>query len=117
MARTTHPRLTMAKVKFEVTVALGEQCPQLDWRTRYDLVDYLQRASAILHTRYENACSYAWASTEQYERQTASREACILATLREHGLADCAEFQTDPRGWPLVLRLNGREYRLGGKLS
>lgn len=76
-------------------------------------VQDLQRVAARLHRRYEAACSYEWAATEAYERRTERLEAdaaSIAANLP--GLT--VEPQRDPRGWPLILKMNGVELgRLG----
>lgn len=105
------------EAKKQVVVALGVHAPQLPWLVRKGLADYMQRAGSILHTRYEAECSYEWADTDKYRAETENRENKIIKELAKHGLLSCLDFQTDPRGWPLVLTLDGREYRLGGKPS
>lgn len=91
--------------------------PLHDWRARRDLVNYLQRAGACLHARYENACSYEWAYTEQYEKGTEGRERRIMERIKQAQFPGTLTFQGDPRGWPLVFTIDGREYRLGGRVK
>ena len=98
-----------------------------------DFIDAIQRAGAALHTRYENECngfpfdkdgSYA----AKYEAATERRERSLIEKAKEQGFTECASFETDtkrlglfvalqrdPRGWPVILVIEGREYRLGGK--
>jgi hypothetical protein len=89
-------------------------------------VDYLQRQGALLHTRYENQCSYAWACTEEYEAKTEKLENTLLKNAKAFGFAETRDvneksslafirLQRDPRGWPIELIINGRSIRLGGK--
>ena len=61
----------------------------------------LIRAATSLHKRYEAACSYEWATTEDYERQTERKEAAVTAMLAPYGIT--AAFQRDPRGAPIKL--------------
>lgn len=114
------------EAKHHAAVALGEATGKGIFSECRAIVDYLQRAGATLHTRYEAACSYEWADTPEYERHTEKREATLLRTAKDWGMnitTDCNErrpgvwvrLQTDPRGWPVVLYINGREHRLGGK--
>ena len=73
----------------------------------------LQKLAASLHRRYECACSYEWANTDKYERRTEKLETkCAHIATLVPGLE--VEHQRDPRGWPLVIKMNGRELgRLG----
>lgn len=91
------------------------------------LVYYLNRAGATLNTRWANECSYEWAgNSERYCKATESREKTLLANAVKAGLTitrDVNErrngafimLQTDPRGWPITLFVNGLEYSLGGR--
>lgn len=95
------------------------------------LMDELQKTGASLHSRYENLCNgFPWdkdgSYTEKYERATDKKEEKIIQLCAAHGIAathDVNErregvfimLQRDPRGWPIVLYVSGREYRLGGK--
>jgi hypothetical protein len=90
-------------------------------------IDYLQRQGATLHTRYENECSYEWACNDpKYILKTENIQNKIIERCVEFGFDltnDVNEkregayfrFQTDPRGWPIELIINGRSVRLGGK--
>ena len=49
-----------------------------------------------LHKRYENACSYPWATTDYYTNTTAMFEANTRNLARVMGLH--LYLQTDPRG-------------------
>lgn len=73
----------------------------------------LQQHAASLHRRYTAACSYEWACTEKYERRTERQEDKVKQIAANiPGLT--VEFQRDPRGWPLILKLDGKELgRLG----
>lgn len=75
-------------------------------RAVYDL----QKIAAQLHKRYEAACSYQWACTEKYERKTEKLES--MAQEIGAGIGITVGHQHDPRGWPLVLIIGGREYSL-----
>ena len=96
-------------------------------------IDSLQRAGAALHTRYENECNgfpfdNDGSFAAKYEAATERREDSLLKLAATMGFMECASFETDekktglfialqrdPRGWPVVLVIEGREYRLGGK--
>lgn len=112
--------------------AIGQALPELNtFDSILPLVDQLQRAGASLHTRYENLCNgFPWDKdgqhTAKYEAATDRKEARLIELCADHGIAltrDVNEkregvflfIQSDPRGWPIVLFINGREYRLGGK--
>lgn len=76
-------------------------------------VQAAQKIAASLHRRYEAACSYSYANTDAYERRTERLEAKAADCFRAvPGVA--VEHQRDPRGWPLILKLDGKELgRLG----
>ena len=96
-------------------------------------VDYLQRASATLHSRYENLCNgfpfdKDGSYTESYESKTDKMEKTLMRRAAEKGFQECGQYeidekkkglfialQRDPRGWPLILKIDGQEVRLGGK--
>lgn len=71
----------------------------------------LQRLATSLHKRYEAACNYDWACTPEYEARTGRLETKAEEIAR--GLNIRLTHQRDPRGWPLVLDLDGHEYRIG----
>lgn len=94
-------------------------------------IDYVQRAGATLHTRYENQCNgFPWdkdnSFTERYDRATEKREATLLRRAAQFGFEITQDFnekrdgafirlQGDPRGWPVELIINHRTVRLGDK--
>jgi hypothetical protein len=94
-------------------------------------VDYLNRAGARLHTRYENQCNgFDWDKngkyTENYDRVTDLLEASLLKRALVFGFKETRDvnerrrgafirLQTDPRGWSIYLIIDGREYALGGR--
>lgn len=49
-----------------------------------------------LRRRYVNACNYAWATTEAYERRTEEAELALVGLAQSIGLH--IHLQTDPRG-------------------
>ena len=97
-------------------------------------IDYLQRAAATLHSRYENLCNgFPFDKdntfTESYEAATDKREKTLFKKAAEKGFQECGQYeidekdsglwvalQRDPRGWPLILKIDGREVRLGGRV-
>lgn len=112
--------------------AISEALPHLDvFREVLPLVDQIQRQGAALHTRFENQCngfpfdkdgSYA----ARYDAATERKESKVIQLCADQGIElthDVNEkragvflmLQRDPRGWPIVLFVTGREYRLGGK--
>lgn len=118
------------EAKFRAAAAMAEHLNKNTFNEAIPFVDYLNRAGATLHTRYENQCSYEWACTEEYERVTDKRQKTLLKNASEFGFIvtdDVNEkregafirMQTDPRGWPIELIFNTAEsrnsYSLGGK--
>jgi hypothetical protein len=94
---------------------IAAECPELSPHRVTSVVMDLQHMAASLHKRYEAACSYEWANTPAYERRTERMEAkaADLAPFQTMGRLT-VEHQRDPRGWPLILKLNGVEIgRLG----
>lgn len=75
------------------------------------IVAKLQRLAVSLRKRYEASCSYEWACTEAYETQTGKLEARAMSLVAELGVK--LELQRDPRGWPMIFTVAGREERLG----
>lgn len=121
------------EAKTHAVKLLSDAMPEKDWFSDViPFVDYLQRAGATLHTRYENQCNgFPWDQdgefTEKYDKATEKRENTLLSKAQEFGLVvtrDVNErrdgafirLQTDPRGWPVELIVNGRSTRLGGKV-
>lgn len=121
------------EAKERVIKALNDM-PEFDGKPSFEIrpfIDYLNRAGVSLHTRYENQCNgFEWDHngdyTERYDNATDSREKTFLKKAQEFGFQvtdDVNEkrqgafirLQTDPRGWPIELFLNGRSYRLGGR--
>lgn len=78
-------------------------------------VQALAKGARSLHKRYENECSYQWADTDAYRKRTENLEKKLAALFAELNLPDnCTmEIQGDPRGWPLIFTIDGREHRLG----
>lgn len=78
-------------------------------------VQSLAKLAKSLHKRYENECSYQWADTDAYRKRTENMEKKAADLFVSLGLpASCTlELQGDPRGWPLVFTIEGREHRLG----
>lgn len=64
-------------------------------------VQELQKIASSLHKRYEAACSYSYADTDAYRKRTLNLERKALDPAEALGLY--VEYQTDPRGWPLIL--------------
>lgn len=123
-------RKHLKEAKFQATRAIAENMNKNTFDEAIPFVDYLNRAGATLHTRYENQCSYEWACTEKYEGATDKREKTLLKNASEFGFTvtdDVNEkrpgsfirLQGDPRGWPIELIFNTPDtrntYRLGGK--
>lgn len=89
------------------------------------IVDYFQRAGAYLHTRYECSCNgmdrQGRVTGKAFIARTDKLEHSLLANAQLYGFsvvpdeAPSIALQRDPRGWPIILTLQGREYRLGGK--
>lgn len=89
------------------------------------MVDYIQRVGAGLLTRYIKASNEP--VDNNYIRITELKEAALLKTAREYGIAITNDenerrtdhvylrLQDDCRAWPVVLYINGSEHRLGGK--
>jgi hypothetical protein len=96
----------------------------------YSFVNYLQRAGKGLHTRFVNICNgFPWDKdntfTEGYEKRTYKRVETLLEKAYKWGLTPTDDpdehrkgaylrIQTDPRGWPIHVILDGRVYYLGG---
>ena len=118
--------------KRQAAKAISRAMPELDiFDSVLPLVDSVQKIGAALHGRYENLCNgFPWDQdgdyTAKYEKMTDNKEARLIRLCADHGIAlthDVNEkregvflyIQTDPRGWPIVFYVSGREYRLGGK--
>jgi hypothetical protein len=71
----------------------------------------LGKLAKSLHKRYENACNYQWATTDKYERATERMEEKAVKLGQAIGIT--IDLQRDPRGWPLICRINMVEHRLG----
>ncbi|NBU79675.1 MAG: hypothetical protein EBS50_11510 [Sphingomonadaceae bacterium] len=79
-------------------------------------VQALAKIAKTLHVRYEAECSHQWADTDAYRQKTETLEKKAARLFQELELPPktaTLEFQRDPRGWPLVFTIEGREYRLG----
>jgi hypothetical protein len=96
----------------EVAVLLANQNPDATPYRIARAVHDLHKIGQQLHRRYEASCSYAHANTEAYEKRTATLE--DRATEAAANARITLGFQRDPRGWPLVISVNGREYQIGG---
>ena len=66
-----------------------------------DEVLSLARAAESLRKRYEAACSYQWADTDEYRAKTERAENRIIERVKALGLH--AYLQTDPRGATLYV--------------
>ena len=71
----------------------------------------LGKLASSLHKRYEAACSYQYANTDAYRTRTANLEKKAMEIAKELGVT--LELQTDPRGWPFIVKLGAYETRLG----
>lgn len=71
----------------------------------------LAKYARMLHKRYEAECSYDWANKDKYQKRTKTIEAKVQEIAKNNSLN--IQFQKDPRGWPLIVMVDGREYRLG----
>jgi hypothetical protein len=102
-----------AKAAFTLTAAIARAHPDLSAARIGAAIYDLQRAAVSLHRRYEAACSYQWANTDAYERRTEKLE--TFAAKRAQGVVGLTvEHQRDPRGWPIIVKLDGVEIgRLG----
>lgn len=74
------------------------------------VVSDLARHARSLHNRYEAACSYEWANTDKYQARTDYIEGLVMGIAEDNGLT--IGFQRDPRGWPLVIKIDGQDYYL-----
>lgn len=110
MISTSQARATAA---LSIAVQIGRIDPNAPTPRIANVVDKLQRLARSLHKRYEAACSYEWANTPEYERKTERTEEKAAQLARTiPGLV--VEHQRDPRGWPLILKMDGAELgRLG----
>ena len=106
--------------------AIAEGMDKNTFSEAIPFAERMNKAAKSLQRRYENECSYEWANTPQYIKRTENMEAKIIKECTEFGFdmtSDVNEkragawfrLQTDPRGWALVLIVNGSEYRLGGE--
>lgn len=66
------------------------------WTGPVDILRTLAKLGEKLQQRYANSCSYEWACTESYERNTERAEARIREICQASGLS--LYLQTDPRG-------------------
>ena len=96
----------------EVAVLLAHQNPEATPYRIARAVHDLQKMGQQLHRRYEAACSYPSASTEDYEKRTTRLEDKAHDTAANARIA--LAYQRDPRGWPLIITINGSEHRIGG---
>lgn len=96
----------------EVAVLLANQNPDATPYRIARAVHDLHKIGQQLHRRYEASCSYPYASTEAYEKRTTRLEDTAYDTAANARIA--LGFQRDPRGWPLIITINDREYRIGG---
>ena len=69
----------------------------------------LQRLAISLHKRYEAACNYDVGL--EYLRRTEALEQKAQSLATSLGLR--LECQRDPRGAPIILDVDGHEYRIG----
>lgn len=98
-----------AIIKLAIDVAKNN--PEAPKNIISDAVIKLGKFAVSLQKRYANQCSYEWACTDKYIKGTARLElkAQNLAKSINCGLA----FQTDPRGWPLIVTVDNKEHRIG----
>lgn len=69
----------------------------------------LPRIAKRLHSLYERACCVP-VDEEQHERSVERWQKRAEAICKGAGVE--IEHQTDPRGWPIILRARGREWRV-----
>ena len=104
--------------KIEAGLSLAAHCASLVNLPSHVIAHHvfsLMKIAAQLHKRYEAACSYQWSDTTTYRKHTLNLEREAL----EHGeaLGLYVEYQTDPRGWPLILSSGSGSTHAGDKFS
>lgn len=109
------PHITPNQLSALVAMAanVAQAAPSLSPYRIASTLTVLQQKAAALHRRYTAACSHEWACTEKYERRTENEEHRVKQIAAAvPGLT--VQYQRDPRGWPLILKLDGKELgRLG----
>ena len=96
----------------EVAVVIARKQPDLlAFRIARTIHD-LQRIGRQLHRRYEASCSYQWADSDAYRRRTEQLELKVAAVAVSGQVS--VELQRDPRGWPIIIQVDGVELRIGG---
>jgi len=91
-------------IMLRLAALIARQNPTLNAQTIADNVLLLQRIAKALRQRYENGCNYQWANTEKYYKATEKKEAKAQAIADFLGVK--IEFQGDPRGLPIEVKLN-----------
>jgi hypothetical protein len=96
----------------EVAVLAGQMNPEASPYRLARAIHDIHKIGTQLHNRYAAQCSYPYADTDRYRKRT--------ETLQDqaHEIASNARLtiahQGDPRGWPIIVALGEREYRIGG---
>ena len=83
-----------------------------DAATRLAL-DVLDHLATTLRTRYDHECSYRWADTAAFREGTGKLERDACALVRRLFPKAEIELQGDPRGAPIQVRIDGREFHFG----
>jgi hypothetical protein len=96
----------------ELAVLAGQQNPDATPYRLAKAIHDLQKTGEQLHRRYVADCSYQYADTDKFRRRTEVLEDQAHETAANARLT--LGFQRDPRGWPLIITINNREYRIGG---
>ena len=94
-----------------LTAEIAREVPDTKLYTIPRNVAKLQRLASSLHKRYEDACSYEWACAEGYKKRTGKLEERVCELAKELGVV--LALQRDPRGWPVIVTVAGKETRLG----
>jgi hypothetical protein len=108
MSRDNHSLIACLKV----AVLSARERPELGPYRIARVVHDLHKIGQRLHRRYEDSCSYQWADTDAYRERTERLELKASTVAAEAKLG--VRFQTEPRGWPLIVTLEQGEVRIGG---
>jgi len=96
----------------ELAVVLARQNPDAGPYRIARAIHDLHQIGRQLHRRYEASCSYAWADTDAYRDRTERLEQRAIAIAKDAQLE--IELQGDPRGWPIIVKTNHGDLRIGG---
>jgi hypothetical protein len=96
----------------ELTVVVARDAPKVGPYRIARAIHDLQQIGRQLHRRYEASCSYQWADTDAYELRTERLQKKAFLIAGEAGFS--IEHQTDPRGWPIIVKTSQGDFRIGG---